>query len=94
MRGGCRLCFTEVCTRSGCEIGDAGAAALAGALEKNTVLQKLALSCKIGDAGISASIASFLARNIEVLFFLLIFFAVVHLVCFFVCAHSIFSDCS
>jgi hypothetical protein len=46
VRGGCRLCFTEVCTRSGCEIGDAGAAALARALESNTVLQNLNLTCE------------------------------------------------
>jgi hypothetical protein len=37
------LCFTEARLRSGCEIGDAGAAALAGALEKNTVLLELDL---------------------------------------------------
>ena len=41
MRGGCRLCFTEARLRSACAIGQAGAAALAGALEWNTVLQKL-----------------------------------------------------
>ncbi len=44
VRGGCRLCFTEARLRSGCEIGDAGAAALAGALEKNTVLRELIFS--------------------------------------------------
>ena len=40
MRGGCRLCFTEARLRSG-DIGDAGAAAFARALEKNTVLRTL-----------------------------------------------------
>ncbi len=83
VRCGCRLCFTEARLRSACiKIGDAGATALAGALEKNTVLQQLNFGREI------------VARNVEVLFFLLILFAVVPLVCFFVCAHSIVSDCS
>ena len=43
VRCGCRLCFTEARLRSACDIGDAGATALAGALEKNTVLQHLNL---------------------------------------------------
>jgi hypothetical protein len=44
VRGGCRVCFTEARLRSVCPIGEAGAAALARALEKNTVLQKLFIS--------------------------------------------------
>ena len=44
MRCGCRLCFTEARLRSACAIGEAGAAALAKALEKNTVLRDLNLT--------------------------------------------------
>jgi hypothetical protein len=48
VRCGCRLCFSEARLRSGGNFGEVGAAALAGALEKNTVLQKLGLSSEYG----------------------------------------------
>ena len=40
------VCATEPPCSSGNEVGAAGCAALAGALEKNTTLQTLNLSCE------------------------------------------------
>ena len=40
------VCATEPPCSSGDGVGDAGAAALAGALEKNTTLQELNLNCE------------------------------------------------
>ena len=46
VRGVDCVCATEPPCSSGNEVGDAGCAALAGALEKNTTLQTLGLSGK------------------------------------------------
>ena len=46
VRGADCVCATEPPCSSGAGVGDAGAAALAAALEKNTTLLELELSCE------------------------------------------------